>query len=67
VRLSIHSYSFYRLYGILRERVKAGIAHARKNGKPHGRPATAKALTGKIIKLSNECLNKSDIAKYEHE
>ena len=47
--------------------MKAGIAHARKNGKPHGRPATAKALTGKIIKLSNECLNKSDIAKYEHE
>ena len=25
---------------ILRNRVKAGIAEARKNGKPHGRPAT---------------------------
>src|SRR5262245_19362471 len=26
---------------LLRERVKAGIAHARKQGKPHGRPKTA--------------------------
>jgi putative DNA-invertase from lambdoid prophage Rac len=34
---------------ILRERVKAGIAHARKKGKPHGRPATAKIQTMEII------------------
>jgi putative DNA-invertase from lambdoid prophage Rac len=26
---------------ILRERVKAGIAQARDNGRPHGRPAAA--------------------------
>lgn len=48
---------------LLRERVKAGIAHARKNGKAHGRPATAKALTDKIIRLNNDGLNKSEIAR----
>ena len=30
---------------ILRDRVKAGIAQARKQGKPHGRPPTVKACS----------------------
>src|SRR3954451_10671220 len=33
---------------ILRERVRAGIAHARQNGKRLGRPATAAAKTTEI-------------------
>lgn len=32
---------------ILRDRVKAGIAQARKQGKPHGRPPTVKACSGR--------------------
>lgn len=36
---------------ILRERVKAGIAQARKDGKPHGRPRTAGRLVGEMRAL----------------
>ena len=36
---------------LLRERVKAGIAHARKKGKPHGRPRTAARKAEKVRKL----------------
>lgn len=36
---------------ILRERVKAGIAHAREKGKTHGRPANARKKMEEVIKL----------------
>ncbi len=48
---------------ILRERVKAGIAHAREQGKPHGRPATASLKNAEIRKLNKKGLNNSEIAK----
>ncbi len=48
---------------IIRERVKAGIANARENGKPHGRPKTAALKTDEIKKLKNSGLNNSQIAK----
>lgn len=48
---------------ILRERVRAGIAEARKNGKKHGRPATARAKTDQVRKLHKEGLNNSEIAR----
>ncbi len=48
---------------ILRERVKAGIAHARAEGKAHGRPATAAAKEDKIKRLREKGLNNSEIAK----
>lgn len=48
---------------ILRERVKAGIAHAREQGKPHGRPATASLKNEEIKKLSTKGFNNSEIAK----
>jgi putative DNA-invertase from lambdoid prophage Rac len=48
---------------ILRERVKAGIAHARGKGKAHGRPATAKKFEKEIIALFKDGLSQSEIAK----
>lgn len=48
---------------ILRERVKAGIAHARSMGKSHGRPATASLQTDEIRKLKKKGLNNSEIAR----
>ena len=48
---------------ILRERVKAGIAHARSQGKSHGRPASARKLSEQVIKLSLQGLNKSAISR----
>jgi DNA invertase Pin-like site-specific DNA recombinase len=50
---------------ILRERVKAGIAHAREQGKTHGRPATASLKNEEIKELYNngKGLNKSQIAR----
>jgi putative DNA-invertase from lambdoid prophage Rac len=48
---------------ILRDRVKAGIAEARKNGKPHGRPATVTALADEANKLFLSGISKSQIAK----
>ena len=49
---------------ILRDRVKAGIADARKNGKPHGRPATAKQKAVEIRRLFiEENMSKRQIAK----
>lgn len=47
---------------ILRERVKAGIAQAREQGKPHGRPATAANQAAEVKKLFRKGLNKSEIA-----
>lgn len=48
---------------LLRERVKAGIAHARKAGKPHGRPKTAAKQLEAAKHLFKQGLSKSQIAK----
>lgn len=48
---------------ILRERVKAGIAHARANGKNHGRPQTAATKKDEVKKLHQKGLNNSEIAR----
>jgi DNA invertase Pin-like site-specific DNA recombinase len=48
---------------ILRERTKAGLAHARASGKRLGRPATAAAHTAEIRKLRRAGASKSEIAR----
>lgn len=48
---------------ILRERVKAGISHARQKGKNHGRPVTIKKYEEEIKKLFANGLSKSEIAR----
>lgn len=48
---------------ILRERVKAGIAQAREQGKPHGRPATAAKQSAEVKRLYKKGLSKSAIAR----
>ena len=48
---------------ILGERVRAGLAHARQNGKQLGRPATAAMHTDKVRKLHRSGLSKSEIAR----
>src|SRR6202789_607905 len=48
---------------ILRERVRAGLAHARQNGKKLGRPATAARHTSEIRKLYRAGVTKSEIAR----
>lgn len=48
---------------ILRERTRAGLAHARENGKRLGRPATAVVHTAEIRKLHHAGLSKSEIAR----
>jgi putative DNA-invertase from lambdoid prophage Rac len=48
---------------ILRERVKAGIAQAREEGRPHGRPATASKQATEVKKLFKKGLSKSEIAR----
>ena len=48
---------------ILRERVKAGIVHARQQGGNHGRPPTIKLYEDKIRALFKTGLSKSEIAK----
>lgn len=48
---------------ILRERVKAGIEHARKKGGLHGRPATTKKYTNEIRALFKEGMSQSEISR----
>jgi putative DNA-invertase from lambdoid prophage Rac len=48
---------------ILRERVKAGIAHSREKGKPHGRPATASLKSAEVKRLKRQGLNNSEISR----
>jgi putative DNA-invertase from lambdoid prophage Rac len=48
---------------ILRERVRAGLAHARQNGKRLGRPATAALHADRVRKLRRSGLSKSAIAR----
>ncbi len=47
---------------ILRDRVKAGIAEARKNGKPHGNPARVKNLADEVNRLFRQGTSQSQIA-----
>jgi len=48
---------------ILRERVRAGLAHARQNGKRLGRPATAALHADQVRKLYRAGVSKSEIAR----
>ena len=48
---------------ILRERVKAGIAEAREQGRPHGRPRTASLLRGQVEEMHEAGMSKSEIAR----
>jgi putative DNA-invertase from lambdoid prophage Rac len=48
---------------ILRERTRAGLAHARANGKRLGRPATAAVHDAEIRKLHCAGISKSEIAR----
>ncbi len=48
---------------ILGERVRAGLAHARQNGKRLGRPATAAMHADRVRKLCSSGLSKSEIAR----
>jgi DNA invertase Pin-like site-specific DNA recombinase len=48
---------------ILRERTRAGLAHARANGKRLGRPATAAIHAAEIRKLHRAGISKSEIAR----
>ena len=48
---------------ILRERVKAGIAQARQEGKPHGRPRSASLQAEQVRLLWAQRLSKSEIAR----
>jgi DNA invertase Pin-like site-specific DNA recombinase len=48
---------------ILRDRVKAGIDQARKDGKPHGRSMTAGKLVPEIKQLRKRGISKRAIAK----
>jgi putative DNA-invertase from lambdoid prophage Rac len=48
---------------ILRERVRAGLAHARQNGKKLGRPITAQLHTDQVRKLYRAGISKAEIAR----
>jgi DNA invertase Pin-like site-specific DNA recombinase len=48
---------------ILRERVRAGLAHARRNGKRLGRPATAAAHAAEVRRLFRDGVSKAAIAR----
>src|ERR1051326_4054609 len=48
---------------VLRERTRAGLAHARANGKRLGRPATAVVHASEVRKLHRTGVSKSEIAR----
>jgi putative DNA-invertase from lambdoid prophage Rac len=48
---------------VLGERVRAGLAHARLNGKRLGRPATAALRADEVRKLRRSGLSKSEISR----
>ena len=48
---------------ILRDRVKAGIAQARIEGRPHGRPKTAAKLVQEMRRLRKQGMSKRAIDK----
>jgi putative DNA-invertase from lambdoid prophage Rac len=51
---------------ILRERVRAGLAHARQNGKKLGRPITAALQAGQVRKLYRAGRNRSPVADWAY-
>jgi putative DNA-invertase from lambdoid prophage Rac len=51
---------------VLRERVRAGLAHARQNGKRLGRPLTAALKADQVRKLCRTGFSKSEIARRLH-
>jgi putative DNA-invertase from lambdoid prophage Rac len=51
---------------VLRDRVRAGLAHARANGKRLGRPLTASLHADQVRKLRRSGLSKSQIACQLH-
>ena len=51
---------------ILRERVRAGLAHARQNGQRLGRPLTAALHADQVRKLQRAGISKSEIARRLH-
>jgi len=51
---------------ILRERVRAGLAHARQNGKRLGRPPTAARKGGQVRELYRHGISKAEIARRLH-
>jgi len=50
-------------HDILRERVRAGLEHARQSGKRLGRPATAAIKTAEVSKLFRQGISKAAIAR----
>jgi putative DNA-invertase from lambdoid prophage Rac len=48
---------------VLQERTRAGLAHARQNGKRLGRPATAAIKSVEIRKLYRAGVSKAEIAR----
>lgn len=48
---------------ILRERVRAGLAHARRNGQRLGRPVTAALHADQVRKLHRAGISKAEIAR----
>jgi len=46
-----------------RERVKAGISRARRQGRPHGRPPTAARQAAEVRRLASQEMNQSEIAR----
>ena len=48
---------------ILRERVRAGIAQARSEGRAHGRPPTALLKAAEVHRLKAERVSHSEIAR----
>ena len=51
---------------ILRERVRAGLAHARQNGKRLGRPPTAARKGSQVRELYRHGISKAEIARRLH-
>jgi putative DNA-invertase from lambdoid prophage Rac len=48
---------------ILRDRVKAGIAQARKEGRPHGRPPSVTKYIPQVRALARKGLSKTEISR----
>jgi DNA invertase Pin-like site-specific DNA recombinase len=62
VRLVRHRHAEFDR-GILRERVKAGIAQARKEGRPHGRSPPIEKYVPQVRALARKGFHKSEIAR----
>jgi putative DNA-invertase from lambdoid prophage Rac len=51
---------------VLRDRVRAGLEHAKRKGVVLGRPKSAQAKTHKVLELVAHGLNKKQIAEQLH-